>query len=255
MKLIDTHTHLYLKDFDEDIDAVIARGLAEGIERFYLPAIDSSETQRVFLLQEKYPEQCFAMVGLHPCSVKADYAKELSLVYDSLKSTRYAGIGETGLDFYWDRTFEKEQYLALEKQLEWAIEFSSPIILHTRNATQETIDVVRHFASKGVKGIFHCFGGTLSEAQQIIDMGFYLGIGGVVTYKNSGLDKVLADVDLAHLVLETDSPYLTPVPFRGKRNESSYLKYVAAKIADIKGISVEEVGEITSRNADKVFAN
>ncbi len=255
MKFIDTHTHLYLKDFDADIDAVISRGLAEGIKRFYLPAIDSSETARVFALQEKFPEHCFAMAGLHPCSVKSDFEKELSLVYESLKSRRYSGIGETGLDFYWDRTFEKKQYLALEKQLEWAIEFSSPIILHTRNATQQTIDAVRPFALKGVKGIFHCFGGTLFEAQQIIDMGFYLGIGGVVTYKNSGLDKVLAEIDLQHVVLETDSPYLTPVPFRGKRNESSYLKYVAAKIAEIKGISVEEVGEITSKNAEKVFTS
>ncbi|GAC1584410.1 MAG: TatD family hydrolase [Ginsengibacter sp.] len=253
MKLIDTHTHLYLKDFDEDIDEVIARCLAEGIEKFYLPAIESSETSRVFSLQEKYPDNCFAMVGLHPCSVKADYEKELSTVYDSLSTSRYSGIGETGLDFYWDRTFEKEQYLALEKQLEWAIGFSSPIILHTRNATQETIDVIKPHAAKGVKGIFHCFGGTLSEAKQIIEMGFYLGIGGVVTYKNSGLDRVLSDVDLEHVVLETDSPYLTPVPFRGKRNESSYLKYVAAKVAEIKGVSVEEVAEISSRNAEKVF--
>ena len=253
MKLIDTHTHLYLKDFDEDIDEVITRGVAAGIKKFYLPAIDSSKTSRVFSLQEKYPDNCFAMVGLHPCSVKADYKKELSMVYNSLSTTRYSGIGETGLDFYWDRTFEKEQYLALEKQLEWAIEFSSPIILHTRNATQETIDVIKPYAAKGVKGIFHCFGGTLSEAEQIIEMGFYLGIGGVVTYKNSGLDKVLAEVNLKYVVLETDSPYLTPVPFRGKRNESSYLKYVANKVAEIKGVSVEDVGEITTRNAEKVF--
>ena len=255
MTLIDTHTHLYLKNFETDIDEVIGRAKNEGVEQFYLPSIDSSETSNLLELERKYSGCCFAMTGLHPCSVKEDFEKELQLVHDSLLDRRFLGIGETGLDFYWDRTFEAQQVIALKQQLEWADQFNLPIILHTRNATKETIDIVKPFAEKGVSGIFHCFGGTLENAKEIIDMGFYLGIGGVITYKNSGLDKVVSSIGCNHLVLETDSPYLTPTPFRGKRNESSYLKLINNKIAEVIGISAEEAARITTENARAIFKN
>ena len=253
MKLIDTHTHLYLEDFKADIEEIILRAQHVGVEKFYLPAIDSSETANVLELEKKYPGVCFAMAGLHPCSVKENYEEELDLIKNSLAVRKYCGIGETGLDFYWDRTFEKEQFIALEKQLEWALEFNTPIILHTRNATDETIKVVKPFAQKGVRGIFHCFGGTKQNAIDIIEMGFYMGIGGVVTYKNSGLDKVLLEINCDNLVLETDAPYLTPAPFRGKRNESSYLPLIAEKIATIYNLPIEEIERITTENAEKLF--
>lgn len=253
MTLIDTHTHLYLNDFEKDINEVIKRANEAGVEKFYLPAIDSSETNALLSLEQAFPEHCFAMAGLHPCSVKAVYKTELEFIHLQLTQRSFAAIGETGLDFYWDKTYTAQQYEALQQQIDWAIEFDLPIVLHTRNATKETIDVIAKNKTDDLRGIFHCFSGTKDEARQIIDCGFFLGIGGVVTYKNSGLAEVISDVDLEHLVLETDAPYLTPVPFRGKRNESSYLKIIAEKIAAVKKVSVEEVAEITTRNAMKIF--
>lgn len=251
--LIDTHCHLYLKDFKEDIEDVIARAQAEGVDRFYLPAIDSSEIENLFFLEDKYPDKCFAMMGLHPCSVKENYKEELMIVSDWLARRKFVAVGEIGLDFYWDKTFAIQQFEAFRMQIELSIEHQIPIVIHTRDAMQEAIDVVKEYVSKGVKGIFHCFGGTYQNAKDIMDAGMYMGIGGVVTYKNSGLGDVLNKIDLNHLVLETDSPYLTPVPFRGKRNESSYIKYIAEKLATIKNCSVEEVATITSLNAQKIF--
>ncbi len=252
-KLTDTHTHLYLKEFTEDIDKVIKRAMEEGIEKFYLPAIDSSETTNLLALEKKYPDNCFAMAGLHPCSVKENYKEEMDVVYALLQQRKFAAIGEIGLDFYWDTTFTNQQYQAFHQQIEWALEFDVPIAIHSRNAMQQCIDVVKAYQEKNLRGIFHCFSGTLQNALEIIDTGFYLGIGGVVTYKNSGLAEVIMEIDLKHIVLETDAPYLTPVPFRGKRNESSYLKYVVQKIAAIKNISLEEVAEVTTQNATKIF--
>jgi TatD DNase family protein len=193
------------------------------------------------------------MMGLHPCYVKENYISELELVQEWLNKRSFAAIGECGLDFYWDKSFVKEQYLALEKQIEWALQLNKPIVLHTRNATQETIDVIATHRTENLKGIFHCFGGSLTEAQQIIELGFSLGIGGVVTYKNAGLDLVLKEIDLKHIVLETDAPYLSPVPFRGKRNEPAFLHQVAEKIAQIKSCSLEEVAKVTSANAKIIF--
>lgn len=251
--LVDTHCHLYVKEFDNDRGEMIARALQSGVSRFYLPAIDSESTDDMLALEANFPGQCFAMIGLHPCSVKNDYVRELRLIEDLLSKRTFAGIGETGLDFYWDKQFVKEQYEALEKQIEYALHYKLPLILHTRDAMQETINVVKKYAGSGLRGIFHCFGGTIDQAQQIIDTGFYLGIGGVLTYKKSGLSEVLKDISLAHIVLETDAPYLTPVPFRGKRNESAYLRYVAEKLADIKMVSVEEIATITTTNALHIF--
>ena len=254
MKLIDTHTHLYLSDFAADIDEVIKRAGDEGVGKFYLPAIDSSETENLLALEKKYPDKCFAMMGLHPCSIKENYKEELNMVYNWLQKRKFAAIGEIGLDLYWDKTFTHQQYECFHLQIEWALQFHLPVVLHTRNAVQQSIDVIKEYTGKNLRGIFHCFGGTLQNALDIIDAGFYLGIGGVITYKNSGLAEVIKEIDLKHIVLETDAPYLTPVPFRGKRNESSYLKYIVQKISDIKNISFEEVAAITTQNAGDIFS-
>ena len=255
MKLIDTHTHLYVKEFKADIEEVIKRAEKEGVQKFYLPAIDSSETGNMLALEKRFPGKCFPMTGLHPCSVKENFQEEIDKVEKMLKHRTFAAIGESGLDFYWDKTFIKQQYESLRIHAEWALQYDLPLVLHTRDAMRETIDVIKAYATKGLRGIFHCFGGTLEHAKEITDSNFLIGIGGVVTYKNSGLSDVLKDVDLKYIVLETDAPYLTPVPFRGKRNESSYLKYIAEKIADIKNITVEEVANQTTKNAEEIFNN
>jgi len=254
MKLIDTHTHLYTEEFKADINSVMERAFTEGVEKFYLPAIDRSVNNDLLDLEKKFPGKMFAMAGLHPCSVKENFEEEIQYIAKQLKGRKFAAIGETGLDFYWDTTFKKQQYESLRIHAQWAIEYKRPLVLHTRNAMQETIDVVSEFAGKDLFGIFHCFSGTIQNAKDIIDLGFLLGIGGVLTFKNSGLDQVVKEIDLQHLVLETDSPYLSPVPYRGKRNESSYLKYIVQKLADIKGIPVEEVASKTTNNAEKIFA-
>lgn len=253
MKLIDTHTHLYVKDFETEINEVVARAEKEGVEQFYLPAIDSGETKELLQLENKFPGKMHAMAGLHPCSVKENFREELALVEQQLLTREFAGIGETGLDFYWDSTFKKEQIESLHVHAQWSIEYKRPLVIHTRNSMQETIALVKEYKSKNLFGVFHCFGGTLEDAHEIIDAGFFLGIGGVLTFKNSGLAEVVKDIDLNYLVLETDSPYLAPVPFRGKRNESSYLKYILAKLAEVKNISLEEAAQQTSKNAEFLF--
>lgn len=253
MNLIDTHTHLYLDNYRNDISAVIERARSQGVSRFYLPAIDSSEIESQLTLEQAYPGACLAMMGLHPCSVKENWRDELAIVEEWLNKRPFVAIGEIGLDFYWDRTFTDQQYEAFRQQTQWALDRDLPISIHTRNAMQETIDAVKPFADKGLRGIFHCFSGDEAAARQVIAMGFYLGIGGVVTYKNAGLAEALVNIPLRHMVLETDAPYLTPVPYRGKRNESSYLQYIAEKLADVKNTRVEEVAAITTENAQKIF--
>ena len=251
--MIDTHCHLYLKEFDEDRGVVISHAFDEGVVNFFLPAIDMCFSDNMHMLEQQYPGVCFAMAGLHPCSVKENYKDEVAHVKNLLSQRKFAAIGETGLDFFWNKTFIKEQYHALEIQIVLALEYDLPLILHTRNATQETIDIIKKYKGSGLTGIFHCFGGTLAEARQIINAGFFLGIGGVITYKNSGLGEVLKDVAIDSMVLETDAPYLAPVPFRGRRNESSYLKFIADKLATVKNLSTEEVEKITDANAKKIF--
>ncbi|MEO6126985.1 MAG: TatD family hydrolase [Ferruginibacter sp.] len=252
--MIDSHCHLYSKDFVKDLGDVIENAVKQGVDAFYMPAIDSTTHDAMIAVETDF-KNCYSMMGLHPCSVKEDYKEELEIAEEWLVKRKFSAIGESGLDFYWDKTFVKEQYDSLEKHIEWALQYDLPLVLHTRNAMQETIDVVKNHAGKGLKGIFHCFGGTLGEAQQIIQTGFYLGIGGVVTYKNGGLDKVLPHIEMKHIVLETDAPYLAPIPFRGKRNESSYLAFIAEKIAAIKQIAFAEVEEITTANAGLIFKN
>lgn len=251
--MVDTHCHLYAAEFKEDIDEVIQNAKSAGVRNFFLPAIDNETYQEMMNLESRFPGECYAMMGLHPCSVKEDYKENLALVENWLSQRRFIAIGESGLDFYWDKTFIAEQYEALKMQIGWALKYKLPIVLHTRDAMQETIDVVKANFQDGLKGVFHCFGGTLDEAKQVIETGFLLGIGGVVTYKKSGLDAVLKEIDLKYLVLETDAPYLSPVPFRGKRNESSYLTFIAEKIAEIKGLSVAEVKNATTENAIGLF--
>lgn len=252
MRLVDTHSHLYLKDF-EDIDDVIARARESGVERIYLPNIDSTVVSDMIELEDRYPGNCFAMMGLHPCSVKENYPEELRLVHQWLNKRKFAAVGEIGLDFYWDKTFIKEQYESLERQIKWALEFQLPIVIHSRESLKECIEIVRRFQKGALTGVFHCFTGSEEQAKEIMELGFFLGIGGVVTYKNSGLAQVLEKIGLDHIVLETDSPYLTPVPYRGKRNESSYIKFVVEKIAEIRNITQVEVALITTANAEKLF--
>ncbi len=251
--LIDTHTHLYLDHFKDDIELVIQRAESEGVRAFYLPNIDSSSISPMMSLEEKFPNKCFPMMGLHPCSVKENYNEELNLVKKWLDKRPFCAVGEIGIDLYWDKTFFEEQKKAFITQTGWAKELGIPIIIHARESLELLIDLVKNEKDNRLNGIFHCFTGTYKQAVEIMDMGFYMGIGGVLTYKNAGLDKTLQDVPLDRLVLETDSPYLTPIPFRGKRNESSYIKYVSAKLAEVKGINLEEIAVVTTANAKKIF--
>lgn len=254
MELIDTHCHLYVPAFEEDIDEIIRRAQTAGVVRFYLPAIDIESEKALLDLEKRFPDICYAMQGLHPCSVKADVEDALSHVVQNLHGRRFAAVGEIGLDFYWDRSFEKEQYLAFHQQIEWALHFNLPIVIHSRDSIEHTISVVREHQKGKLCGIFHCFNEGEKQAKEIVELGFYLGIGGPLTYKNSRLPDVLKNISIENIVLETDAPYLPPVPFRGKRNESSYIVYVAEKMAEIKKISVEEVARITTENALKIFS-
>lgn len=253
MELIDTHCHLYDRAFSEDIDEVIHRARTAGVNRFYLPAVDRQCEDALLSLEKRYPHICFAMQGLHPCSVKADASLALQHVQQSLDGRRFAAVGEIGLDFYWDRSFEEEQYLAFHQQIEWAMASDLPIVIHSRNSIEQTIAVVREHQNGNLRGIFHCFNEDEQSAKEIISLGFYIGIGGTLTYKKSTLPVVLKKVGLENVVLETDAPYLPPVPFRGKRNESSYLVYVARKLAEIMERDLEEIASITSGNALKIF--
>lgn len=256
MHIIDSHCHLYLPEFKRDLDEVFLRAKQKYVAKYYLPAIDSEVIEDMLALEAKHPELCKPMMGLHPCSVKtATYRKELGIVEEWLGKRPFAAVGEIGLDFYWDTSTTTEQYEAFEMQMQWALDYKLPIVIHSRNATRETIDTVKPYAKKGLKGIFHCFGGTLDEANEITGMGFLLGIGGVITYKKAGLDVVLKDVSLEHIVLETDAPYLTPAPFRGKRNEPAYLEHIVKKLAEVKQVTEEEVAKVTGENAEKIFVH
>jgi TatD DNase family protein len=255
MILIDTHCHLYSKEFTRDLEEVFQRAEKEGVGSFYLPAIDSHCQDALLALEARHPGKCFGMTGLHPCHVKEDHAAELEFVEMELARRSWVALGEIGLDFYWDRSFEAAQYAAFHEQIEWALHYDIPIVIHSRESMQESIGVVREHQRGKLRGIFHCFSGDAQAAREIVDLGFYLGIGGVLTYKNSGLPDAIRDIALEHLVLETDAPYLAPVPFRGKRNESSYLRYVVAKLAEVKGVSVEEIAAATTQNAQKIFGS
>lgn len=251
--MIDTHTHLYDEQFDTDRNDMIQRAIDQGISKMYLPNCDSSTIAGMLQVEKDFPENCFAMMGLHPCYVKENVKDELAIVESWLTKRKFAAVGEIGLDYYWDKSFVEPQKKAFRQQMDWALEYDLPIVIHTREAMNDTIELVHEYSSQGIRGVFHCFSGSYESALRIIKMGFYLGIGGVLTYKNAGLQEVVQKIGLEHLVLETDAPYLTPSPFRGKRNESSYTSYVAKKLAELKGISLVEVEEATNKNAENLF--
>jgi len=254
MKLIDTHTHLYLEQFDNDIDSVIKRSLENNVEQLFFPNIDSITIAPMMDLVSKYPDNCFPMMGLHPTSVKENFRDELKIVEQQLKNNKFYAIGEIGIDLYWDKTFLLQQEEAFIFQIELAKKHDLPIVIHARKSFNEIFNIVDKLNDDRLTGIFHCFGGSLEQANKIIDYkGFKLGIGGVLTFKNSKLGEVLKNVNLKHIVLETDAPFLTPAPFRGKRNESAYILNIAEKLAEVKNISLEKVAKITSQNAENLF--
>jgi len=251
--IIDTHSHIYLPEFGEDRNSMLSRAENEGIRLILMPAIDNETHLSMLEIEAQYPGKCLSMMGLHPCSVKEGYEQELKIVKEYFEKRRFVAVGETGLDFYWDRTFTKEQYESFQIQIELAKQYDIPVVIHSRNSIDECIKVIKENQQGNLKGVFHCFSGNEKQAKEIIDLGFYLGIGGVVTFKNSGLDKVMADFELKNVLLETDAPYLAPVPFRGKRNECSYLKYVIDKLAEIKDVGKDEIANITTKNAKELF--
>ena len=250
---VDTHTHIYLPELSAEIDQLVARANANGVRQFFLPNIDSTSIDAVFKLANQFPDQCYAMMGLHPCSVNENYEQELATIFAAARANKIYAIGEIGMDLYWDKTFEQAQRAAFISQIELAKELSLPIVIHCRKAFDETLAILKAAKGPNLRGIFHCFSGSLQQAHQIIDLGFYLGIGGVLTYKNAGLAEVVKEIDLAHLVLETDSPYLSPVPFRGKPNESAYLIHVAEKLATLKSCTLAAIAEQTTANSKSVF--
>lgn len=253
MMFIDTHAHIYAEQFDKDREEVLQRTFEQNVTKIYMPNIDHTSIDAMLEVEEKYPNNCFAMMGLHPCYVKKGFEKELYLVEEWLNRREFVAVGEIGTDLYWDKTTFDMQAEAFKIQVNWAKEKGLAIIIHCRDSFAETLELLEPLKDENLKGIFHCFTGTLEEAQKAIDLGFYLGIGGVSTFKNGGLDKVLPSIKLEHLVLETDCPYLAPVPHRGKRNETSYIPLIAHRIAELGEKPIEEVAKITSENAGKVF--
>ena len=254
MKIIDTHTHLYSDQFKQDIDDVIAKAKEIGIKKFIFPAIDSSHHDSMHTLKKKYPNEIFLMSGLHPTDVKKNYKDELDFVVNSLKSHNYVAIGEIGIDLYWDKTYLKEQQDAFRFQIRLAIKNDLPIVIHCRESFDEIFEILEEENCDKLRGVFHCFTGNIDQANKAIGLGFLLGIGGVVTFKNGGIDKFINQIDLKHIVLETDSPYLAPVPFRGKRNESSYIIYVIEKLSELYQLPKDEIASITTNNAEKMFS-
>jgi len=251
--IIDTHSHIYLAEFDVDRESMLMKAENEGINLILMPAVDQETYLAMLKIEKEFPEKCHSMMGLHPCSIKEGYKQGLKIAEEYLEKRKFVAVGETGLDFYWDKTFTKEQYESFQTQIEWAKHYDLPVVIHSRNSIDECISTIKKSQQGNLKGVFHCFSGDEKQAKAIIDLGFYLGIGGVVTFKNSGLDKVMVDIDMKNIVLETDAPYLAPVPFRGKRNECSYLKYVVEKLAEIKNVSKEDIAEITTKNAKELF--
>jgi len=253
MAIIDTHAHIYSKEFSQDETKMINRAKQTGLEAIFLPNIDIESIKPMLRLTENYPNFCYALMGLHPCSVKENYEEVLQHIKSYFATHKFYGIGETGLDYHWDLTFKQQQQAALRIQIEWAIELKLPLILHTRKSFEDTFEIVSEYKCDQLKGIFHCFGGSPAAAQKVIDLGFYIGIGGVVTFKNSNLTETIAATPLNKILIETDSPYLSPVPYRGKRNEPANTKYVVEKIAAIKNLSVEEVEATTTKAAKVIY--
>lgn len=253
MQFIDTHTHLYLPDFDTDRDEVVNRAVSSGISKMLLPSIDIQSVDQILSAVDRYPGICYPMIGLHPTSVKEDYLSQLEKLEYLFTKHKFIAVGEIGIDLHWDKTFLNDQLIAFRRQLAFASDNGLPVVIHSREAFPEVFSVLDEFKGKGLKGVFHAFSGNINDAEKVLAIGFKLGIGGVVTFKNSGLDKIVKEVGPEHIILETDSPYLAPVPYRGKRNESAYICIINKKLADIFGKSEEELASITYSNSTGLF--
>jgi TatD DNase family protein len=253
MQLIDTHTHLYLKEFDSDRDEVVNRAVSSGIVKMLLPNIDLESVDKMLSAESRYPGICYSMIGLHPTSVKEDYLLQLEKLEAIASNRRFVAVGEIGIDLYWDKTFLNEQIIAFRRQIVFALENRLPVVIHSRESFPEVFSVLDEFKNKNLRGVLHAFTGTIEDAEKAIGMGLKLGIGGIVTFKNSGLDLVVKEIGPYNLILETDSPYLTPVPHRGKRNESSYICIINKKLAEIFGMGEEETASITYDNSTGLF--
>ena len=252
--MIDTHSHIYSEEFDNDRDEVIQRAKDAGVKKIILPNVDSESLPRMLSLEKSYPDYCFAAIGLHPTSVKENYKSELDIIKNELSRRKYIAIGEIGVDLYWDKSFYNEQLIAFTQQLQWAIDYHLPVIIHVRDSFRETMSALEPFRGKGLRGVFHSFTGDVAQAEEIIDFGgFLLGINGIVTFKNSGLAETLKQIKPTHLLTETDAPYLTPTPFRGKRNESAYTSLICDKLSEVYNMKKEEIIEITSYNSFNLF--
>ena len=253
MQFTDTHTHLYASEFDADRTAVVEKAIQNGVTHFFLPNIDIHSIQPMLDLVWNFPNHCFPMMGLHPCSVDQHVEAHLFQIQKWFKKRKFYAVGEIGLDYYWSTEFKAEQIRAFRMQIQWAIQQDLPIVIHSRNSNEDVIAILKEMKHPRLRGIFHCFGGNAAQAAEVVDLGFLLGIGGVLTFKNGGLDKAIEDISIEHLVLETDSPYLAPMPYRGKRNESFYILEVARKLAELKKVGLNQLAEITTQNAQKVF--
>lgn len=251
--MIDTHAHIYAKEFDEDRDLVVQRALAQGIDQILLPNIDLESIEPMLKTEAAYPDVCRSMMGLHPCYVNADVKQTLSTIHSWFEKHNFIAVGEIGIDLYWDKTFKAEQEMAFITQLNWAKEMKLPVVIHTRDSIEETLSLLQQEQDGSLSGTFHCFGGSADEAKAINDLGFHLGLGGVSTFKNGGMDKIIPHLNMDYLILETDCPYLAPVPHRGKRNEPAYTQLIAQRVADLREMSLVDVDAITTANAKRLF--
>ncbi len=251
--MIDTHAHIYASEFDNDRDDVVKRALSQGIDKILLPNIDLESIEPMLKTEAEYPEICRSMMGLHPCYVDANVEQTLATIYSHFAKHDFIAVGEIGIDLYWDKTYRKQQEMAFVTQLNWAKEMGLPVVIHTRDSIEETLTLLKGEQDGSLSGVFHCFGGSVEEATAINDLGFHLGLGGVSTFKNGGMDKVIPHLNLDYVILETDCPYLAPVPHRGKRNEPAYTQLVAQRVADLREMTLEEVDSLTTLNATKLF--
>ncbi|MGY3571108.1 TatD family hydrolase [Vibrio paucivorans] len=251
--MIDTHAHIYATEFDQDRDQVVQRALEQGIENILLPNIDLDSIQPMLATEAAYPEVCRSMMGLHPCYVDANVKDTLATIHSWFDKHNFIAVGEIGIDLYWDKTYKAEQEMAFVTQLNWAKEMNLPVVIHTRDSIEETLTLLKGEQDGSLSGVFHCFGGSIEEAKTINDLGFHLGLGGVSTFKNGGMDKVIPHLNLDYVILETDCPYLAPVPHRGKRNEPAYTSLVAQRVADLRELSLEQVDQFTTANARALF--
>ena len=252
--MIDTHAHIYASEFDNDRDEVVKRALEQGIDKILLPNIDLESIEPMLKTEAAYPEVCRSMMGLHPCYVDGNVEQTLAIIRDWFEKHNFIAVGEIGIDLYWDKTFRAEQEIAFVTQLNWAKEMDLPVVIHTRDSIEETLTLLRQEQDGRLRGVFHCFGGSVEEAQAINELGFHLGLGGVSTFKNGGMDKVIPHLDMNWVILETDCPYLAPVPHRGKRNEPAYTSLVAARVAELRGESLEAIDALTTKNAEELFS-